>query len=674
MTKIHIHSQIFIEGKCELSYISIVSCIIYQIKLSKTQHTNIVKDNKIVYFTTPDWRNSCRQQNTILSHHHYNKFNKIHHIPINQLSVTNKTLPELNYSPINPAFNALLSKVGSKVYSAIASLFSLLGPSNKKHKSVEQEVKKKVVETQKHNENSINNPITSTESQPFTSLITKVTEHSTSALSVLGHTAISTASTVIKSCQEGSKYNLCAGKTSNIISLLLQIPCTIFLGSCIQNNYYLATQILLLLGTDPNSTLSTFTPLEYAILFNRDKIAKLLIENGANIESRDSEGNTPLLIAINQGPTDIAQLLIEKGANIYAQNKSHKNALHFAVHDRGYGYPNLLIPHNKISIVQSILLKPYRPDINAKDIQGYPAIYYAVISRFNSDQSVQLLLDKSASFYYKDKNGDNLILLAAQCHNWKALQLLINFRNREILSQIGGIDTKDSQGRTALHYAASQSNRDVIKFLIKNGASIELHDANHDTPILLAAAHTNWQAVQLLAQYHANVNAQDYKGNTALHYVVSYGREGDPHKNNAIECLIKNGANLSLKNRQGLTPIQIAINNKQHDIAFCILDCYQKFPQNMNIDEAYSILQTAKEQLINQLEENNIVKIYLTMTSWHCLNTKSARSDIHNHSDHPQQVVNESEEYKEESEEEEGYKVAQEVVEVPVLGNSSTDA
>lgn len=663
MTKIHIHSQIFIEGKCELSYISIVSYIIYQIKLSKTQHTNIVKDNKIVYFTTPGWRTSCRQQNTILTHHHYNKFNKIHHIPINQLSVTNKTLPELNYSPINPGFNALLSKVASKVYSAIASLFSLLGPSNKKHKSVAQEVKKEVVETQKNNENSINHPITSKESQPFTSLITKVTEHSTSALSVLGHTAISTASHVIKSCQEGSKYNLCAGKTSNIINLLLQIPCTIFLGSCIQNNYYLATQILLLLGTDPNSTLSTFTPLEYAILFNRDKIAKLLIENGANIESRDSEGNTPLFIAVKKGFTDITQLLIENGADINIRTKDNQNALHLAIIQTSTNLMTLLLKNHI--------------DINAKDNKGYPPLYYAITNKwFDKADATKLLLEHKAKVDFCTRDVNNPLLLAVIHLNYYALYALI--QEPELCNKI---DDLDQYGYNALHYllsggdfffdahriSVSQVDTKFIKLLLEHKANVNLPPKNGDTPIILAARKAFPEAIVLLCNYKANVNAQDDKGNTALHYVVSYGREGDPHKNNAIECLIKNGANLSLKNRQGLTPIQIAINNKKYDIAFYILECYQPPPQDMQNDEACMILQAAKEQLITQLEENNIVKIYLTLTSWHCSNTKSARSDIHNHSDHSQQVVNESEE-------EEWYEVAQAVVGVDVLGNSSTDA
>ena len=44
--------------------------------------------------------------------------------------------------------------------------------------------------------------------------------------------------------------------------------------------------------------------------------AKMLIENGANLEVKDNHGKTPLIYASGNGHADIAKMLIENGAHI----------------------------------------------------------------------------------------------------------------------------------------------------------------------------------------------------------------------------------------------------------------------------------------------------------------------------------------------------------------------
>lgn len=89
-------------------------------------------------------------------------------------------------------------------------------------------------------------------------------------------------------------------------------------------------------GADINAK-NTFgeTPLHWAVCDGNTAIATLLIEKGANINAKNTFGDTPLHKAAYYRRPAIATLLIEKGANINTKNTVGNTPLHRAV-DKGY--------------------------------------------------------------------------------------------------------------------------------------------------------------------------------------------------------------------------------------------------------------------------------------------------------------------------------------------------
>ena len=75
------------------------------------------------------------------------------------------------------------------------------------------------------------------------------------------------------------------------------------------------------------SILAQSTPLHIAILNKHIKTAKLLIENGADVNAKYSYGYTPLHIINN---IDIIKLLIDKGADVNAKDDYRNTPLHYA--------------------------------------------------------------------------------------------------------------------------------------------------------------------------------------------------------------------------------------------------------------------------------------------------------------------------------------------------------
>ncbi len=60
------------------------------------------------------------------------------------------------------------------------------------------------------------------------------------------------------------------------------------------------------------------------------------------------------------------------------------------------------------------------------------------------------------------------------------------------------------------------SDRDVVRFLKRHGADMDVRDAQGNTPLLLAAAHGNHRLVHYLIEFGADINARNAAGESAL--------------------------------------------------------------------------------------------------------------------------------------------------------------
>ena len=89
------------------------------------------------------------------------------------------------------------------------------------------------------------------------------------------------------------------------------------------------------------------TPLGAAFSINEIKIAKLLLENGANINHQDNYGISILHLFIKAGETERVKLLLELGADITAKDNFGMNVYHYALYHPSIEMLNLLYKYNK---------------------------------------------------------------------------------------------------------------------------------------------------------------------------------------------------------------------------------------------------------------------------------------------------------------------------------------
>lgn len=73
-----------------------------------------------------------------------------------------------------------------------------------------------------------------------------------------------------------------------------------------------------------------------------------------------------------------------------------------------------------------------------------------------------------------DQEGKNALLLAAENNRRKVFKYMLD---RQL-----SIDSRDNNGRTALHYAAQAQNKHFVLYLLLLGADYGMPDNNRKTP------------------------------------------------------------------------------------------------------------------------------------------------------------------------------------------------
>ncbi len=257
-----------------------------------------------------------------------------------------------------------------------------------------------------------------------------------------------------------------------------------------------------------------FTALLYAARESCIPCAKVLLDHGADINLGDPDGVTPLIIALSNIHWDMGKFLIERGADVTLWDFYGRTPLYAAVD-------------------MNTLPKGRRVELPALD-------------ETTGLEVITMLLDRGAN-----PNAQLKLRLP-----WRQVPY---DRYTEPMLNIGV---------TPLIRAAKAGDIPVIKLLLAHGALPNLPNFNGDTPLMAACGKgwinsptrgANFTEEQALEEYDlllaagADVNARTHFNETALHSAALRGW------NRIVQKLIADGAELDVKDGNGLTAIDFAM-------------------------------------------------------------------------------------------------------------------
>jgi len=96
-------------------------------------------------------------------------------------------------------------------------------------------------------------------------------------------------------------------------------------------------------------------------------------------------------------------------------------------------------------------------------------------------------------------------------------------------------------GTSALYLALKNNHKEIAKYLIEQGANVNIMTYDKETPLSTAIIFSNFEMVKYLIQKKADVNALLFDNETALIYAI-YIDSID-----IVKLLLTNGANVNIK-------------------------------------------------------------------------------------------------------------------------------
>lgn len=264
-----------------------------------------------------------------------------------------------------------------------------------------------------------------------------------------------------------------------------------------------------------------------------------LIKQGANVNSADDKGRTPLMYAAEAGSQQAVERLVKNHhANVNAKDENDQTALmKSAIMGKNDGVKFLL--DNKAKI-------------DEYDRFGRTALSYS--ARANHTDVLKTLLHKNADPNIRDEDGRSPLMDAATKGNFES--------TKELLRHSADVDAQTDVGKsTALMEAIEKGNPNVIRLLAKR-SDPDLQDSQGDTalmhlmrkPMALGGIR-DMVAVETLIKNSKDVNIKNNDGQTAL---MEAGKAIDDQ---TVKALIEHGADPDIQDKNGKTPLMHLIGS-----------------------------------------------------------------------------------------------------------------
>ena len=297
-------------------------------------------------------------------------------------------------------------------------------------------------------------------------------------------------------------------------------------------------QLLLNRGANVNIKASNgVTPLHLALArveYQEEckSIVSSLIDKGADVNARVSDeadydsGYTPLHFAvIYKGASDLIVPLIEAGADVNKKDAEACTPLHYAVANKDREIVTLLLENGA--------------DLNTINKEGNTPLHVSVMH--GSKQTVALLCLSGANTKLTNAEGKLPVELAHN-HDYKNIELFLSDIKYQIFGYYWLNDTakimkilnespelaciSDTYGKTLWHWAIRDNNTKVLDLLLKYADCFDQADFSGETPLMLAIRKHNEIVANTLIDKGADINAVDNNGHSAFYWAKRNREEG----------------------------------------------------------------------------------------------------------------------------------------------------
>ncbi|XP_052065741.1 uncharacterized protein LOC127705457 [Mytilus californianus] len=301
--------------------------------------------------------------------------------------------------------------------------------------------------------------------------------------------------------------------------------------------------------------------------FSKD-IVSFLLQNGADINAMNDPKETPLILCMKRGSNyatvDNISFLLENGANANSCADGSNSALLEAISFESFHVASALIDHqanlkhigeNGNTVLHALFSKENKREIQPRTYFDNYALYdsndgttYAGFTSFDKP-----IVKRYAVSIKSDGHEERV-----EKQICEVLEIAV-----ELVDAGACLNIVNKDGHTPLYCLIKEKDtttiESVLPYLIEKGSDPNL---GYDLPLIASVYLNQTTTTKMLLEHGADVNRTNSLGNTALTTTLNdYCHPKTGYKKEIIDILLKSGASVTLTDGNGKQPLLLLINS-----------------------------------------------------------------------------------------------------------------
>ena len=221
------------------------------------------------------------------------------------------------------------------------------------------------------------------------------------------------------------------------------------------------------------------TPLIIAVDYNHTETVKAILNHSPSLDDFTSDSETALLLAVKKNYTAIAEMLVRAGAQIDLADYKGAASLHYA---SLYNYPEM-----------TDMLLYYNAQVNSKTDDGTSALHAAIYA--GNVDITEILIEYGANMEAIDNDGNTPFLIAASFGDTLIMDILYKY----------GVDiySKNNLNHDALALAIAFNHKEAVTYLLHIGGKWKEAPSTEINPYMVAMKYGRKDIVEILN--HENI-------------------------------------------------------------------------------------------------------------------------------------------------------------------------
>ncbi|KAF5281785.1 hypothetical protein FQR65_LT14532 [Abscondita terminalis] len=342
------------------------------------------------------------------------------------------------------------------------------------------------------------------------------------------------------------------------------LHCAVRFGNCT------LVKLLLSFGADSNvhDSIDGNTCLHWAVALNRDDYVQVLVEYGADVNSKNNNGETPLVYARRFGRNNHERIMTDTGrdftilcqavkkGSIYTVRKLLKDDFDIdKKNDDGETLLMIALRNGEVGVADYLIARG--ASLNLRNNRGVSSLHYAAST--GDIINVRRHLDSGVDVDITDNRGDTPFIIACYSRNRHVVELLLSMNARLELSPL----TNPKQ--TCLHFAVEAGWDNVVSQILDSGFYVDKRNSNGSTALLKAIHYKYSHIATLLLERGADPAAADESRATCLHLAAV------ENMIDMVQVLLEKGVDVNKRDSQWDTPLINAIECENRAITKLLL-------------------------------------------------------------------------------------------------------